>query len=126
MSKILGEELGTKLLVMTEQAPELHNLRSARNMLVKAATILDSGACKHVAPRSIFSLEVSPAVKSREGHSHYGPNSDPIPNMGEQRIEAQSEMGLPMNIAFDIAKITRPLMSVSESSDSSSVGASST
>jgi hypothetical protein len=34
--------------------------------------------------------------------------------MGEQKIKAQSEHGSPMNIDFDIAKITRPLMSVSE------------
>ena len=114
MSELLSRELRSQILVITEQPPELNNLKGSRTRWVKIATVLDSGACKHVAPRGIFSLDVSPTTKSKEGHAYYGPSGDPIPNMGEQKIKAQSEHGLPMNIDFDIAKITRPLMSVSE------------
>ena len=113
VSEMLSKELGSELLVMTEQPTELNNIGSAKRW-VKIATVLDSGACKHVAPRGIFSFEVSPTVKSMEGHSYPGPNGDPIANLGEQKITAQSEMGLPMNIAFDIAKMTSSLMSFSE------------
>lgn len=62
----------------------------------------------------MFSLSIDPTEHSKDGHSYDGPSGDLIPNLGEQKVKAQSNSGQQLNVAFDIAKIPRPLMSVSE------------
>ena len=49
-----------------------------------------------------------------QGPKYYGPAGDPIKNLGQQLVKGASESGQLLNIAFDVAKITRPLASVSE------------
>ena len=64
--------------------------------------------------REESSLSIDLTDSSTDGHSYYGPSGDPIPKLGEHKVNAQSDSGQQTNAAFDIAKITGPLMSVSE------------
>ena len=87
-------------MVMTDQPPELNQLEAGPLKWVKIATVLDSGACRHVAPKGIFSLSISQTEHSKDGHSYYGPSRNPIPNLGEQKVKAQSDSAQPLNVAF--------------------------
>ena len=113
-SQHIKESAGSDLLVMNDQPPELNQLKAGPLKWVKIATVLDSGACRHVAPKGILSLSIDPTERSKDGHSCCRPSGDPIPNLGEQKVKAQSDSGQQINVAFSIAKVTRPLMSVSE------------
>ena len=81
---------------------------------VQIATMLDSGAIRHVTPNGMLSLQVLPSQRSKEGHNYYGPAGDPIPNLGTQTVSGTADNGQSLTVGFDVAKITRPLASVSE------------
>ena len=70
---------------------------------------VDSGACAHVAPANIFAI-----LSGMEGlqPKYYAADGSPIQNLGECAINAVLEDGTEFNTKFDVAKITRPLLSV--------------
>ena len=70
---------------------------------------VDSGACAHVTPANIFAI-----LGKVEGlkPKFYAADGSPIENMGECTINAVLEDGTEFNTNFDVAKITRPLLSV--------------
>ena len=111
----IKERTGEEILMLGEQPPELNAVSSKGKLVwVKIATVLDSGACRHVTPNGVFSLTIQSSERSAQGHNYYGPAGDPIKNLGQQLVKGASESGQQLNIAFDVAKITRPLASVSE------------
>ena len=111
----IREQTGHSLNVLCDEPPELNALStSGKFRWVQIATVLDSGAVRHVTPNGVFSLEVAESQRSKEGHNYYGPSGDAIRNLGTQVIKGASDGGQSLNIGFDVAKITRPLVSVSE------------
>ena len=76
---------------------------------VQVPCAVDSGACANVTPAGIFSLEKS-LVKLEP--KFFGADGSPLENLGELVAKGTSEEGIEMKIDFDIAKVTRPLLSV--------------
>ena len=76
---------------------------------VQVPCAVDSGACANVTPAGIFSLEKS-LVKLEP--KFFGADGSPLENLGEIVAQGTSEEGIEVNINFDIAKVTRPLLSV--------------
>ena len=76
---------------------------------VQVPCAVDSGACANVTPYGIFSLEQS-LVKLDP--KYFGADGSPIENLGALVALGTSEEGVEMKIDFDIAKVTRPLLSV--------------
>ena len=115
VSKEILFQTGHSLFVLTEQPPELNAVTNGKKMVwVQISTVLDSGAVRHVTPNGVFSLTVAESERSKEGHNYYGPAGEPIKNLGTQTVQATSNSGQHLSVGFDVARITRPLTSVSE------------
>ena len=76
---------------------------------VQVPCAVDSGACANVTPAGIFSLEKS---LLKLDPKFFGADGSPIENLGSMVTAGTSEEGIEMKIDFDIAKVTRPLLSV--------------
>ena len=79
---------------------------------VQIPCAVDSGACAHVAPPNVFGL-----LNIREAQhkgKYFGADGSPIDEYGQLTINAVLEEGSEMKTTFDIAKITRPLLSVNQ------------
>ena len=79
---------------------------------VQIPCAVDSGACAHVAPPNVFGL-----LNIREAQhkgKYFGADGSPIDEYGQLTINAVLEEGAEMKTSFDIAKITRPLLSVNQ------------
>ena len=73
---------------------------------------LDSGSVVHVcAPADIPGYHVGESIGSRRGQEFLMGDGGTIPNMGESRLNL-SENGKDLQSVFQIAAVTRPLMSV--------------
>ena len=79
---------------------------------VQIPCAVDSGSCAHVAPPGIFGAMVEPQ-KVTKG-KYFAADGSPIDELGQLTINAVLEGGLELQTSFDIAKITRPLLSVSQ------------
>ena len=77
---------------------------------VQVPCAVDSGSCANVAPKDIFSIE-SPTTEKLLP-KFFGADGSPIENLGSLVAEGFSDDGHAMKIDFDIAKVTRPLLSV--------------
>lgn len=71
---------------------------------------VDSGACAHVAPPNVFGLQDMKMVQHKG--KYYGADGSPIDEYGQLTINAILQEGSEMTTTFDVAKITRPLLSV--------------
>ena len=83
---------------------------------------LDSGCCDHIcdindAPG--YSAVLQPSPGSQRGQRYVVGNGERVKNKGQVklRMKGTDENGLLMNSVFQIAEITRPLMSVSRICD---------
>jgi hypothetical protein len=74
----------------------------------------DSGAVNHVASPRIFPGKMRPSRMSKLGKSYRGPDSSPIPNMGEQTAKFTTEEGHKCGLIFQFADIERPLIAVAK------------
>ena len=75
--------------------------------------VLDSGASENVAPPSMaqnWPIQESPG--SQSGLHYTGANGGRMPNMGQQVLPVQLENGMNATTIFQIAEVTRPLVSV--------------
>ena len=79
---------------------------------VQIPCAVDSGACAHVALPGVFG-NLSPQDKITKG-KYFAADGSPIDELGHQTINAVLEGGTELQTSFDIAKITRPLLSVSQ------------
>ena len=76
---------------------------------------MDSGAAESVCPRSMapqFRIEDTEA--SRGGVYYTSANGGRLPNLGEQTIPVALENGVKTMATFQVADVSRPLMSVAK------------
>ena len=109
-----------------EVAPEPHLLpleqkRSYRRQeqgwtCIKA--VPDTGAHASVAPSEMApNYQVKPSAGSLSGQEFVSAAGTPIPNQGQQTLPMQSAEGVWTNQRWQIAPVTRPLLSIGEECD---------
>ena len=75
---------------------------------------MDSGASAPVAPPSMLpNVAVVPSEGSRRGQRFTSASKHKLKNLGEQKIQACSEEGQDLEVLFQIAGVSKPLVSVS-------------
>ena len=77
---------------------------------VQVPCAVDSGSCANVAPEDVFGI--NSATTEKRLPKFFGADGSPIENLGALVAEGFSDDGHAMKIDFDIAKVTRPLLSV--------------
>ena len=76
--------------------------------------VADSGAAAPVAPPNMApGVAVRPSAGSREGRIFTSCTGAAIPNLGEQELHVVTDNGLDTTVLFQLADVSRPLMSVS-------------
>lgn len=80
----------------------------------KVKSIMDSGASAPVAPPDMLpNVTVRESAGSKRGQKFSSASKHKLKNLGEQRILACTEEGEDMEILFQIADISKPLVSIS-------------
>ena len=77
---------------------------------VQVPCAVDSGACANVSPGGIFAVMEANPIKMKA--KFFAADGSPIDNLGFLKVEGATEEGVELSVDFDIAKITRPLLSV--------------
>ena len=105
-------EMGIAGLLPVYDAPPGPILVTEQEELIwiKVGVAVDSGACAHVTPASVFAME---SVLST-GPTFYAANGAPIKNYGTQEVNAILDDETKINLKFNVAEIARPLLSVFE------------
>ena len=81
---------------------------------VKVDSVVDSGASAPVAPPSMApNVPIQPSEGSRRGQKFTSASKHKIKNLGQQSIKACTEEGAMTNVLFQVAEVTKPLVSVS-------------
>ena len=81
---------------------------------VRVESEVDSGASTPVAPPSMMpGVKVVPSEGSRRGQKWSSASKHKIRNLGEQRLKAVTEEGEETEVLFQIADVSKPLVSVS-------------
>ena len=75
--------------------------------------VVDSGAEESVAPPGIFPEAVEPSLMSRAGKGYRAANGSALPNLGQLVAHFQEAEGRAGGIPVQVAKVERPLISVS-------------
>ena len=82
----------------------------------------DTGAVMNVAPSSMApEFVVQPSEGSKRGQEFVAASGTCIPNEGEQHLMMQSPEGVWSRRRWQVAEVTRPLMSVGEECDNGSL-----
>ena len=97
----------------------IHQVQTATGFVWKAVTsIVDSGAINNVAPSSVSAKALVEPNGSLNGMTYHTADGTRIPNLGQKTLETVSEDGLAiLTHTFQIADISRPLISVGELAD---------
>ena len=81
---------------------------------VKVESVMDSGASAPVAPPTMAPrAPIRPSDGSRRGQNYTSASKHKLPNLGEQLLHAVTENGEQTSVLFQIADVSRPLVSVS-------------
>ena len=81
---------------------------------VRIECVADSGAAAPVAPPSMApGVPTRESEGSREGRNFTTATGAPLKNLGEQELHAVTDNGLDTTVLFQLADVSRPLMSVS-------------
>ena len=96
--------------LITPMAPVAEVLNVEKLVWVQVPCAVDSGSCANVAPENVFKL--ADATIAALEPKFFGADGSPIANLGTLIAEGMSEEGIGLKIDFDIAKVTRPLLSV--------------
>ena len=76
--------------------------------------MVDSGAGAAVAPPQMMpSVRIDPSEGSKRGQRYSSASKHKIKNLGQQQIKAVTEDGQPTEVLFQVADVSKPLMSVS-------------
>ena len=102
------EKAQINLIQMAAEDRSVFNVNQGM-VWVQVPCAVDSGACANVTPGGIFSLE---AATLKLEPKFFGADGSPIDNLGSLMAQGVSEEGVNMQIDFDVAKVTRPLLSV--------------
>ena len=82
--------------------------------LVKVDTVMDSGASAPVGPPTMVSrTTITPSEGSRRGQQFTSASGHQLKNLREQRLDACMEDGTTTEVLFQIAVVSRPLVSIS-------------
>ena len=96
--------------------------RDGRDGWTRVAAVPDTGAAMSVAPGSMApTYEVTSSVGSRCGQEFTTASNHNLPNEGEQHLPMLSPEGVWTKPRWQIAAVTRPLLSVGEECDSGRV-----
>ena len=74
--------------------------------------VIDSGAVDSVVPPGLFTGRMTPSPMSRGGRTYRAANGSRIENLGQQRVDFETAEGHKCGIAFQVAKVEHPLISV--------------
>ena len=74
--------------------------------------VVDSGAVDSVVPPGFFTSLVTPSPMSRGGRTYRAANGSRIENLGQQRVDFTTTEGHKCGIAFQVAQVEHPLISV--------------
>ena len=81
---------------------------------VRVRAVVDSGAGASVGPRSLAGARnLKPSMGSKAGQTFTSASGDTLRNEGEVVLSTFTETGCGLRATFQIADITRPLLSVS-------------
>ena len=81
---------------------------------VKAKSVVDSGCSTPVAPPTMApNVPIVPSAASRAGVKYNTAAKTQLKNLGQQHIKACTESGSMTKVLFQIAEVTKPLVSVS-------------
>ena len=81
---------------------------------VKIESVMDSGASAPVAPPTMAPrVPIRASDGSRRGQNYTSASKHKLPNLGEQHLQAVTELGEETSVLFQIADVSRPLVSVS-------------
>ena len=81
---------------------------------VRVESVMDSGASAPVAPPTMMpNVKVVPSEGSRRGQRWSSASKHKINNLGEQHLKACTEKGDETEVLFQIADVSKPLISVS-------------
>ena len=81
---------------------------------VKVESVVDSGASQPVAPPTMApNVPIVPSEGSRRGQRYTSASKHRLANLGEQSICACTEEGDMTGVKFQIADVSKPLVSVS-------------
>ena len=81
---------------------------------VKVKSVMDSGASAPVAPPQMMpSVKIVPSEGSKRGQRYSSASKHKLRNLGQQHIKAMTEEGDPTEVLFQIADVSKPLVSVS-------------
>ena len=82
---------------------------------IKVDSVMDSGASNPVAPPTMApNCTIRPSEGSRRGQKFTSASKHKLKNLGEQHLEACTEEGIETEVLFQIADVSRPLVSVSQ------------
>ena len=86
----------------------------ANRKWVKVKSVVDSGAFAPVAPPQMMpSVKIVPSEGSKRGQKFTSASKHKLRNLGQQHIKAMTEDGDPTEVLFQIADVSKPLVSVS-------------
>ena len=102
------DESQINLLTMMNEENAVLNVNQGL-IWVQVPCAVDSGACANVTPGGLFSLETS---STKLDPKIFGADGSPIANLGTLVAQGTSAEGVNMKIDFDVANVTRPLLSV--------------
>ena len=81
---------------------------------MKVDSVVDSGASAPVAPPGMVpNVKVQPSEGSKRGQRFISASKHKLKNLGEQKIRACTEAGEPTEVLFQVADVSKPLVSVS-------------
>ena len=80
---------------------------------VRVESVMDSGAAAPVAPPSMLpNVKVVPSPGSIRGQNFTSASKHRLKNLGQQKINAFTDEGDPTSVLFQIADVSKPLVSV--------------
>ena len=85
---------------------------------VRVRSVMDSGAAQSVAPPSMApGVVIAESPGSQRGQHYVSASGGRLPNMGQQKLRAQTNEGREGTVLYQIAEISRPLTAVSQTCD---------
>ena len=114
---------GSLACLMSETSKGLNNVNGQGNRgWTAVSSIVDSGAIDSVAPmNSIPNVPTKESRGSMEGQTYYSADGTALPNKGEKSFQAWTDCGQAVGQTFQMADITRPLLSVGKLADQDNV-----
>ena len=84
---------------------------------IKMTATMDSGSAEHALPSGAF--QKVPLVKGdKVGKKYLAANGEGIVNEGEKTIKCVTDVGIPIEVKFQVAKVCKPLISARKLSKS--------